>query len=43
MGGTDECGIKRRVRRPAEINLINMVDMLFFVIVFFVLNSSFTS
>jgi biopolymer transport protein ExbD len=40
---TDEFGLKRRVRRPAEINLINMIDMLFFLIVFFVLTSSFTS
>lgn len=43
MSGSDEFGLKRRVRRPAEINLINMIDMLFFLIVFFVLTSSFTS
>ena len=43
MNGTDEFGWKRRARRPAEINLINMIDMLFFLIVFFVLTSSFTS
>ncbi len=43
MNVSDEFGLKRRVRRPAEINLINMIDMLFFLIVFFVLTSSFTS
>src|SRR5690606_10554358 len=39
----DEFGLRRRPRRAAEINLINMIDMLFFLIVFFVLTSSFTS
>ena len=43
MSAPDDFGLKRRVRRPAEINLINMIDMLFFLIVFFVLTSSFTS
>jgi biopolymer transport protein ExbD len=43
MSDMDEFGLKRRPRRAAEINLINMIDMLFFLIVFFVLTSSFTS
>jgi len=43
MSGNDEFGLRRRTRRAAEINLINMIDMLFFLIVFFVLTSSFTS
>lgn len=43
MNGEDEFGLKRRPRRAAEINLINMIDMLFFLIVFFVITSSFTS
>ena len=41
--GGDDFGLKRRPRRVAEINLINMIDMLFFLLVFFVLTSSFTS
>src|SRR3954466_11718754 len=40
--GGDDFGLKRRPRRVAEINLINMIDMLFFLLVFFVLTSSFT-
>ena len=40
--GGDEFGLRRRPRRTAEINLINMIDMLFFLLVFFVLTSSFT-
>jgi biopolymer transport protein ExbD len=43
MSTGDEFGLRRRPRRAAEINLINMIDMLFFLIVFFVLTSSFTS
>ena len=43
MSANDEFGLRRRTRRAAEINLINMIDMLFFLIVFFVLTSSFTS
>lgn len=43
MSSGDEFGLRRRPRRAAEINLINMIDMLFFLIVFFVLTSSFTS
>ena len=39
----DEFGLRRKPRRVAEINLINMIDMLFFLLVFFVLTSSFTS
>lgn len=42
MLGGDEFGLRRRPRRVAEINLINMIDMLFFLLVFFVLTSSFT-
>src|SRR3954466_8274832 len=41
--GGDDFGLRRRPRRVAEINLINMIDMLFFLLVFFVLTSSFTS
>ncbi len=40
--GGDEFGLRKRPRRVAEINLINMIDMLFFLLVFFVLTSSFT-
>lgn len=36
-------GLRKRSRRIAEINLINMIDMLFFLLIFFVLTSSFTS
>jgi biopolymer transport protein ExbD len=43
MSFDDDFGLKRKPRRIAEINLINMIDMLFFLIVFFVLTSSFTS
>ncbi len=43
MNAEDEFGLKRRPRRAAEINLINMIDMLFFLIVFFVITSSFTT
>jgi biopolymer transport protein ExbD len=43
FGGGDGLGLRRKPRRAAEINLINMIDMLFFLIVFFVLTSSFTS
>ena len=43
MSFGDDFGLKRKPRRIAEINLINMIDMLFFLIVFFVLTSSFTS
>ena len=43
MSLDDDFGLKRKPRRIAEINLINMIDMLFFLIVFFVLTSSFTS
>ena len=39
----DQFGLRRKPRRVAEINLINMIDMLFFLLVFFVLTSSFTS
>jgi len=39
----DEFGLKQKHRRIAEINLIPMIDMLFFLMVFFVLTSSFTS
>src|SRR3989338_6795988 len=39
----DDFGLRRKPRRVAEINLINMIDMLFFLLVFFVLTSSFTS
>lgn len=39
----DEFGLRPKERRVAEINLINMIDMLFFLLVFFVLTSSFTS
>ena len=39
----NEFGLRRKPRRIAEINLINMIDMLFFLLVFFVLTSSFTS
>ncbi len=42
MSDHDEFGLRRRPRRAAEINLINMIDMLFFLIVFFVITSSFT-
>jgi biopolymer transport protein ExbD len=42
MIGGDDFGLRRRPRRVAEINLINMIDMLFFLLVFFVLTSSFT-
>lgn len=41
--GGDDFGLKGRPRRTAEINLIPMIDMLFFLLVFFVLTSSFTS
>jgi biopolymer transport protein ExbD len=41
--GGDDFGLRKRPRRVAEINLINMIDMLFFLLVFFVLTSSFTS
>ena len=40
--GGDDFGLRKRPRRVAEINLINMIDMLFFLLVFFVLTSSFT-
>ena len=43
MSFGDEFGLRRKPRRVAEINLINMIDMLFFLLVFFVLTSSFTS
>ena len=43
MNFGDEFGLRRKPRRVAEINLINMIDMLFFLLVFFVLTSSFTS
>ena len=43
MNFGDEFGLQRKPRRVAEINLINMIDMLFFLLVFFVLTSSFTS
>ncbi len=42
MNYGDEFGLRRKPRRAAEINLINMIDMLFFLLVFFVLTSSFT-
>ena len=41
MNFGDEFGLQRKPRRVAEINLINMIDMLFFLLVFFVLTSSF--
>ena len=43
MSSGDDFGLRRKPRRAAEINLINMIDMLFFLLVFFVLTSSFTS
>ncbi len=43
LAGGDEFGLRPKSRRVAEINLINMIDMLFFLLVFFVLTSSFTS
>ncbi len=35
-------GIVRRPRRTAELNLINLIDMLFFLLIFFVITSTFT-
>lgn len=43
MIGGDEFGLKRRERRAAEINVIPLIDVLFFLLVFFVFTSSFTS
>jgi biopolymer transport protein ExbD len=43
MSLADEFGLQRKQRRAAEINVIPMIDMLFFLLVFFVLTSSFTS
>jgi biopolymer transport protein ExbD len=43
MSLNDEFGLQRKQRRHAEINVIPMIDMLFFLLVFFVLTSSFTS
>jgi biopolymer transport protein ExbD len=34
--------VRKKTRRAAEINLVNMIDMLFFLMVFFVLTSTFT-
>ncbi len=42
MSSWNEFGLKKKVRRTTELNLINMIDMLFFLLVFFVLTSSFT-
>lgn len=39
----DDFGLKRRNRRAAEINVIPLIDVLFFLLVFFVFTSSFTS
>ena len=39
----DEFGLKRRSRRSADINVIPLIDVLFFLLVFFVFTSSFTS
>jgi biopolymer transport protein ExbD len=41
--GGDDFSLRPKRRRIAEINLISMIDMLFFLLVFFVLTSSFTS
>ena len=41
--GDDQFGLKSRHRRHVEINVIPLIDVLFFLLVFFVFTSSFTS
>ncbi len=42
MKDLQDMGFSRRPRRTAELNLINLIDMLFFLLIFFVLTSTFT-
>lgn len=42
MDFRNEFGFRKRVRRTTELNLINMIDMLFFLLVFFVMTNSYT-